>query len=142
MWTHAILLTLALVIIRAIGDTGGSPGVRTADSPRRAHRTRTWVRVSAFSVAAVWIASLWAPFYVKPATADDTAPDRIVVAEFTHPATTVGPLLLDGTTRTGNPTDHVVAQGYVYRLRIRSVGNGSTDFALYGLEIEADNREL
>jgi hypothetical protein len=51
-------------------------------------------------------------------------------------------LLLDGTTRTGNPTDHAVAQGYVYRLRIRSVGNGSTDFALYGLEIEADLREL
>jgi hypothetical protein len=49
---------------------------------------------------------------------------------------------LDSTTKTADPTDHVVEEGYIYRLRIRSVANGSGSFTLYSLEIEADNREL
>lgn len=57
---------------------------------------RGWGRVVVFGAAAVWLASLWNPFYIEPPTPQAPNVERDPVAEFAVGPDDVGPVLTDG----------------------------------------------
>lgn len=95
MWMHAVLVVVGFAVVRLVGLLDDRKGDGAGTAGGTFSRARSGARLVTFPLLAVWVASLWAPFYVEA--------DRVPAFEQSETwqveilGDRPGPVLVDGT---------------------------------------------